>query len=93
VNIVNQIAIERFIKKHPAAKPSMQFWVARTTKAKWANGADVVTDFPKANFKKPLWIFNVGGNDYRLTATILFTEQLVSVDKVMTHAEYDKETF
>jgi mRNA interferase HigB len=91
VKILNQIAIERFVKKHPAAKPSMEFWVDFATKAKWTNGAEVVRDFTKANFKKGTWIFNVGGNAYRLTADISFTRQEVLVDKVMTHAQYDKE--
>jgi mRNA interferase HigB len=36
------------------------------------------------------FVFNVGGNTYRLIAAIAFAPQLLWVKAVLTHAEYDK---
>lgn len=36
------------------------------------------------------YIFNIGGNKYRLVAVIAFQPGLVWVKAVLTHSEYDK---
>lgn len=38
-------------------------------------------------------IFNIGGNKYRLIATVDFDEQIMVIKSVMTHEEYDRENF
>ena len=36
------------------------------------------------------FVFNIGGNKYRLIAAIAFQAQLVWVKTVLTHEQYDK---
>jgi mRNA interferase HigB len=36
------------------------------------------------------YVFNIGGNKYRLVCTIAFQAGLVWVKAVLTHSEYDK---
>jgi len=36
-------------------------------------------------------IFDVGGNNYRITARVDFDLRTIWIDSVQTHAEYDKE--
>ena len=36
------------------------------------------------------YVFNIGGNKYRLIAAIAFTPQLLWVKAVLTHADYDE---
>jgi mRNA interferase HigB len=36
------------------------------------------------------FVFNIGGNKYRLIASIAFTPQLFWIKAVLTHADYDK---
>lgn len=36
------------------------------------------------------YVFNIGGNKYRLIATIAYSIQTVWVKHVLTHAEYDE---
>lgn len=36
-------------------------------------------------------VFNIGGNKYRLVASVSFTKQIVTVLRIKTHAKYDKE--
>lgn len=40
-----------------------------------------------------IWtVFNIGGNNFRLIASIQYNtkEQRVTINKILTHAEYDK---
>jgi len=38
-------------------------------------------------------VFNISGNRYRLITRIRYDYQLVNIRVVLTHAEYDKETW
>jgi mRNA interferase HigB len=38
-------------------------------------------------------IFDIGGNKYRLIASVDFAEQLLVIDRVLTHDDYERETF
>jgi mRNA interferase HigB len=39
---------------------------------------------------RPVVVFNIGGNAYRLVAAIHYNKQVVYVLRIMTHAEYDR---
>jgi len=36
-------------------------------------------------------VFDIGGNKYRLIATVDFTEQLLHIRRILTHEEYSRE--
>jgi mRNA interferase HigB len=93
VKIENQKAVEKFVKDHARAHSSFEIWLDKTKAATWKTPTDVIATFPKSDCVDGLWIFNVGGNNYRLTALIGFNKQELKVVKVMTHAEYDKEKY
>jgi len=42
--------------------------------------------------KDKWWVIDIGGNNLRLMAAILFTTQEVYVKHIITHSEYDKLT-
>jgi len=46
--------------------------------------------FPPADQVGDLVVFNIGGNKYRLIASVHFNRQKVYVRRVLTHAEYDR---
>ena len=39
--------------------------------------------------KRDFYVFNIGGNKYRLVVAIHFNTQMLFVRHVLTHAEYD----
>ena len=36
-------------------------------------------------------IFDIGGNKYRLIASVDFKEQILVIERVLTHEEYNRE--
>ncbi len=61
----------------------------------WKHIEDVRQSFPHVDSVGQLTVFNVGGNNYRLIAKIVFSKAekrigKVYVRSVLTHAEYDK---
>jgi len=72
----------------------MKHWQQTVLDHNWANGAQVLQTFNKADcVSQDKWVFNIGGDNYRLVAMVWFESKVVHVLKVMTHQEYDKEVF
>jgi len=38
-------------------------------------------------------IFDIGGNKYRLVARVDFAEQLLLIQRILTHEDYSREIF
>lgn len=83
--------IERFKKKHPASRSALAMWARIVESAAWKNISDLHADFPSADLVGSCVVFNIGGNKYRLTAYVSYTLQAVEANRVMTHAEYNRE--
>ena len=46
--------------------------------------------FPSVDKVGELYVFNIGGNNFRLIVIVRFERQMVFVRHVLTHKEYDK---
>jgi mRNA interferase HigB len=80
-----------FWQKHPDAERPLRNWIRITKAAAWDSFADVRDSFRAADVFRRCVIFDVGGNNYRLTAKINYQAKLVFVRHVMTHKEYDSD--
>ena len=65
--------------------------IART--ALWPYFPAVKETFPTTDYTLATGtlIFNIGGNKYRLIARVDYEEQLLAIQTVLTHQEYDRE--
>ncbi|MBO0722116.1 MAG: type II toxin-antitoxin system HigB family toxin [Blastocatellia bacterium] len=88
--IANYEVIAKFAKKHARARSSLNTWYNITLKARWKNFDDLKMTFRSADVYGQCVIFNIGGNNYRLIASINYQLEQVYVLNVLTHAEYDK---
>jgi mRNA interferase HigB len=82
-----------FWERYPDAKEPLDAWYRATKRAKWRNLAETRQMFSHADPYLECTIFNIGGNKYRLITKIYYDDQTVLVRFVLTHAEYDKETW
>ena len=59
-------------------------------KQDFGNLSELRAIFPSADKVGDLIVFNIGGNKYRLIASIHFNRGKVYIRHVLTHTEYDK---
>lgn len=73
-----------------AAVP-LQRWYHFVASAQWNNISDLKADFPSADYiGNQRFVFNIGGNKYRLIVVVKFVMGYVFIRFVGTHQEYDK---
>ena len=85
-------AITKFQKKHNTSRKRLDDWIRVVEKSDWKNLVEIQTTYKDAEFvrKKDRYVFNLGGNEFRVITQIVFTAKTVLVTDVLTHAEYDK---
>ena len=94
MDILNSRVIKQFIAEHADAEAPLNDWVTKTRAAEWTNNADILRTFNSADhLGDQKFIFNIGGNNFRLAAMVWIAQERVYVLKIMTRAQYDKEKF
>ena len=68
----------------------MQAWRAVIESRDYASFADLKSAFNATDKVGNFYVFDIGGNKYRLIAAIHFNRQILYVRHVFTHQEYDK---
>lgn len=59
----------------------------------WQTWSEVKTQYGSAVLVGNCAVFNIGGNKYRMVTRILYPSQKVFVLRVMTHVEYNKDSW
>ncbi|MGC2271841.1 MAG: type II toxin-antitoxin system HigB family toxin [Candidatus Sulfotelmatobacter sp.] len=67
---------------------ALAVWAKVVEEARWKHFSDVRQSSPSA--VKGFVVFNIKGNQFRLVAKINYKSGVLTVEKVMTHAEYDR---
>ncbi|PSL47621.1 mRNA interferase HigB [Chitinophaga niastensis] len=89
--IISKTAINEFSSKHPDAVDPLLYWFYISKLADWSNFSDVKESFNTVDYiGNGLYVFDIGGNKYRLIARIVFRVRTVFIRFVGTHKEYDK---
>ena len=87
--IENRTAIDRFVRKQAKSRTPFAEWTQKVEAALWNNLVDVKATFNSADYVNGLVVFNVGGNNYRVVAEVVYKEKKVRIARVGTHAEYN----
>ena len=93
--MISRKPLRDFAARHSAAGPSLNssFKLMRASKA--ANVAELKRTFPAVSYvlvkQREIYVFNVGGNNYRVVTEINFKRSIAYVRFVLTHAEYDTD--
>ena len=93
MTVLGEAMLAGFAKKHPASRRPLQRFIAIARAAEWPHFPGVKATFPSADYAPATGtlIFNIGGNKYRLIARVDFEEQLLMIQNIQTHPEYDRE--
>ena len=85
--------LREFYEKNKMAEKPLRTWFKMINDKDYNSFSDLREMFPSADVVGKLTIFNIAGNKYRLIASIHYNTKVVFVRYILTHKEYDKETW
>lgn len=83
--------LRAFWTKHPDAEDPLRAWEKNACRANWKSLADVKKTYSAADQVGRCIVFDIGGNKYRLI--VVLAPGRVFIKHVLTHPEYDRETW
>ena len=91
MQITNKLILDNFVQKHAKAAKPLNKWVEEMMNVNWKSHNELKRCFPTADYvKNGRYVFNIGGNNYRIVAVVMFINGVMILRFVGTHAEYDK---
>jgi len=93
MHVICQKRLRTFWREHGQAQTALRAWYRVVRTARWTRFSDVRTTYRHADLVGKFIVFNVGGNNYRVITEINFRTHNVFIRHVLTHDDYDKQTW
>ena len=91
MRIIKEFPLREFWARHADAETTLRLWIHDCRNAVWRTVADVKAYARSADYVgNQRWVFNIGGNKYRLVVALCFKTGYALVKFIGTHAEYEK---
>jgi len=90
MRIISRKALRQFWESHPDSQSPLSRWYKVVSNSDFGSFNELRAAFPSADKVGDLIVFDIGGNKYRLIASIHFNRNKVYVRHVLTHSEYDR---
>ncbi len=91
MRVIGLNILDDFRHRHTDAEEQVKAWIAEVKEAEWSTPLEVKQRYPRASvLEDNRMVFRLKGNHYRLVAKVSYKNQIVRVERVGTHAEYDK---
>lgn len=88
--IITKRKIIAFYDAEPKAREAMLDWYHKTELSDWSNYHEMKQTFNSVDgIGNDRYVFNVGGNKYRIVAMIHFSKRTLYIKFVGTHKQYD----
>ncbi len=89
--IISKSALNVFIKKYPQSAEAVLRWYLLCKECDWSSFQDIKKVFHATDsVGNDLYVFNIGGNKYRIIARIIFKARTIYIRFIGTHVQYDK---
>lgn len=93
MRVISRRALREFWESHAGAETALKTWFGVAKNADWKNIVEVQRTYASAESVEGWTIFNIKGNTFRLIVKIEYGLQIIYIKMVLTHAEYDKDTW
>jgi mRNA interferase HigB len=91
MHVISYKHLSEFIKDHPDCKVSLGRWYKRMNTGKFNDLNELRRKFSGVDYiGYDRYVFNIGGNKYRLVALINFNAHRIYIRYIGTHADYSK---
>lgn len=91
MHVISRRALQVFWEKNPDSEGSLKAWFKIVSLSEYQGFNDLKKTFGSVDKVGSKYVFNIGGNKYRLVTAIHFNTGRIYVRAVLTHKEYDKE--
>ena len=89
MRVISNKALVDFAAWHPDASEPLQAWRNILESGGFQHFAALKAVLNATDKVGDFYVFNIGGNKYRIVAAIHFNRQMLFVRHVMTHKQYD----
>ncbi len=93
MHIISRKALRLFWERHPDSQTALVRWFKVMQQTDFHTFNELRATFPSADKVDDWIVFNIGGNKYRLIASIHFNRGKVYIRHVLTHQEYAREVW
>ena len=90
MRLISNKALTEFAAKHVEADAPLQAWRKIIETGAFSNYAELKNSFNATDKVGDYYVFDIGGNKYRVISAIHFNRQMLFIRYVFTHQEYDK---
>lgn len=90
MHVISQKTLRQFWEQHPDSQTALHRWFKIIDRTNFRTFNELRVTFPSVDKAGDLFIFNIGGNKYRLIASVHFNRNKIYIRHVLTHHEYDK---
>ena len=90
MRVISNKALTDFAALHPASEDPLQAWRRIVEASTFRGFAELRRTFNSVDRVGDFYVFDIGGNKYRLITAIHFNHQVIFIRHVFTHAQYDK---
>ena len=89
MRVISNKALKDFAAVHTQADNLLQAWRQLIESRSFGSFADLKQVFNSVDRVGEFYVFNIGGNKYRLIAAIHFDKQRLFIRHVFTHTQYN----
>lgn len=93
MRVISKRPLREFWTLHPESRPLFEDWFRKASRVEASSFPTLRQTFGSADYVDGYTIFDVGGNRYRIAAVIHYDKRRLYIRQVMTHAEYDRNTW
>ena len=98
MRIIREPDLDQYVRQHARAAVSLAQWRIVVRDAQWQSFAELrktyrTADAVKAASGRLITISNIAGGRFRLLTAVGYATRSIEVLDLLTHAEYDKETW
>jgi mRNA interferase HigB len=90
MRVISNRRLVEFAAKHGGASVPLQTWRKTIEAGSFANFADLKRASHSIDRVGDFYVFDIGGNKFRLIAAVHFSTQKLFVRAVFTHKEYER---
>ncbi|MBS2007521.1 MAG: type II toxin-antitoxin system HigB family toxin [Cyanobacteria bacterium SZAS TMP-1] len=91
MRVLGKERLEQFAKANAGSRSALAAWEVVVRQSTATNFTELRQTFSTVSYvPQDRYCFNIGGNKFRLIASISFILQVVTIQEVMTHATYSK---